>query len=118
MVRGGRLEYGRSTVALRLHEAAYGLAPNGDGHGLGRWDWSFGLERIRLPSAVGIELWMPLWAPCVAVSLATAWLWRLDRRRPPGACPKCGYDLTGNTTGVCPECGAPFRLKPPSPTAK
>jgi hypothetical protein len=22
-----------------------------------------------------------------------------------GACPKCGYDLTGNLSGVCPECG-------------
>ena len=20
-------------------------------------------------------------------------------------CPRCGYDLTGNTSGVCPECG-------------
>ncbi|HPM24999.1 MAG TPA: hypothetical protein PLP66_13915 [Phycisphaerae bacterium] len=25
--------------------------------------------------------------------------------RPHGHCPKCGYDLTGNTSGVCPECG-------------
>lgn len=23
----------------------------------------------------------------------------------PGACSKCGYDLTGNVSGVCPECG-------------
>jgi hypothetical protein len=22
-----------------------------------------------------------------------------------GFCDQCGYDLTGNTTGVCPECG-------------
>jgi hypothetical protein len=22
-------------------------------------------------------------------------------------CRKCGYDLTGNTSGACPECGAP-----------
>ena len=26
-------------------------------------------------------------------------------RRRRGLCPACGYDLTGNTTGVCPECG-------------
>ncbi|HEY3241814.1 MAG TPA: hypothetical protein VGM03_00555 [Phycisphaerae bacterium] len=25
---------------------------------------------------------------------------------PPGHCSACGYDLTGNTSGVCPECGA------------
>jgi hypothetical protein len=24
-----------------------------------------------------------------------------------GRCPRCGYDLTGNTSGVCPECGEP-----------
>jgi rubrerythrin len=23
-------------------------------------------------------------------------------------CPGCGYNLTGNLSGVCPECGAPF----------
>ena len=27
------------------------------------------------------------------------------RRRRKGLCLKCGYDLTGNVTGVCPECG-------------
>ena len=24
---------------------------------------------------------------------------------PPGHCQKCGYNLTGNVSGVCPECG-------------
>lgn len=27
------------------------------------------------------------------------------RRRRPGACRRCGYDLTGNASGRCPECG-------------
>jgi hypothetical protein len=31
---------------------------------------------------------------------------RRHRRRKRGLCLKCGYDLTGNVTGVCPECGA------------
>ena len=26
-----------------------------------------------------------------------------------GQCPRCGYDLTGNTSGVCPECGGQVR---------
>ncbi len=26
-------------------------------------------------------------------------------RRECGLCVACGYDLTGNTSGVCPECG-------------
>ena len=28
------------------------------------------------------------------------------RRRGKGLCLECGYNLTGNVTGVCPECGA------------
>lgn len=29
-----------------------------------------------------------------------------------GVCPYCDYDLTGNTSGVCPECGAPTPQAP------
>ena len=50
---------------------------------------------------------VPLWIPFVLIGLPTAWLWRRDRRRPrPGCCAACGYDLTGNVSGRCPECGA------------
>ncbi|HXE51970.1 MAG TPA: hypothetical protein VN541_03100 [Tepidisphaeraceae bacterium] len=27
-------------------------------------------------------------------------------------CARCGYDLTGNTSGVCPECGTPVPRNP------
>ena len=30
--------------------------------------------------------------------------WR-PYRHPPNHCRRCGYNLTGNTSGVCPECG-------------
>jgi predicted RNA-binding Zn-ribbon protein involved in translation (DUF1610 family) len=29
-------------------------------------------------------------------------------RRGPPRCAKCGYNLTGNVSGVCPECGTPI----------
>lgn len=30
------------------------------------------------------------------------------------ACVRCGYDLRGNVSGTCPECGMPiFRGEPP-----
>lgn len=52
-------------------------------------------------SMVGI----PAWYPIVPLLLATIVLFYADRRRiPPGHC-RCGYNLTGNTTGRCPECG-------------
>jgi hypothetical protein len=28
--------------------------------------------------------------------------------RPDGACRTCGYNLTGNVSGICPECGEPI----------
>jgi hypothetical protein len=39
---------------------------------------------------------------------------RTSRRRrvAAGACPRCGYSLTGNTSGVCPECGTPIQKTP------
>jgi predicted RNA-binding Zn-ribbon protein involved in translation (DUF1610 family) len=30
---------------------------------------------------------------------------RRARKVPPGLCVSCHYDLTGNVSGVCPECG-------------
>jgi len=27
-------------------------------------------------------------------------------------CPSCGYNLRGNTSGTCPECGAPIPTPP------
>lgn len=33
-----------------------------------------------------------------------------ERRRLRGLCTQCEYDLTGNVSGVCPECGTPIRL--------
>lgn len=41
--------------------------------------------------------------------LPVAWLtWRLLLRRMPrdAHCPVCAYNLTGNVSGICPECGA------------
>ncbi len=47
----------------------------------------------------------PLWVPFIPFAIPTAFLFYRDRRRPrPGHCP-CGYDLTGNESGTCPECG-------------
>ena len=50
----------------------------------------------------------PAWAitaPLFLLGLPT--VRRLRRRPLPGCCHACGYDLTGNTSGVCPECGTP-----------
>ena len=62
-----------------------------------------------LPSAGpgGCEYSVPLWMPLLLVAAPTILLWRHDRRRIPlHCCQGCGYDLTGNTSGRCSECGA------------
>jgi len=49
---------------------------------------------------------LPLWMPFVILAIPTVLLWWRDCRSiPPGHCQQCGYDLTGNVSGVCPECG-------------
>ena len=48
---------------------------------------------------------LPPRLPLVLMVLATSLLWRLVPRYPSGCCKECGYDLTGNVTGVCSECG-------------
>lgn len=48
---------------------------------------------------------LPIWMGVAFLTLIAALLaWR-DRPIPHGRCRRCGYDLTGNTSGVCPECG-------------
>jgi hypothetical protein len=55
-------------------------------------------------------LLIPFWAVALAALGATVWAWLAYRRRRdrdlPGHCRACGYDLKGNVSGVCPECGA------------
>lgn len=51
---------------------------------------------------VSVPLWL-LFLCSIAVA-APLWL-TADRKRPAHGCIRCKYDLTGNTSGVCPECG-------------
>ncbi len=64
---------------------------------------------------------LPFWCLFLVTAAPTACFWILGRERPKqGACLNCDYDLTGNVTGRCPECGKEFdvrtilnRIKPP-----
>ena len=43
-----------------------------------------------------------------AVGFPTAIMWWRDRRPKAGFCKVCKYDLTGNVSGTCPECGTEY----------
>jgi hypothetical protein len=60
---------------------------------------------IRDPHLHAVEWEVPLWLLLMVCALPASWLSRLECRvQAPGAC-RCDYDLTGNTSGTCPECG-------------
>lgn len=60
---------------------------------------------------LGISTWI-LAALLSIIPFRAAWMaWH--RRIPPGLCQGCEYDLTGNESGVCPECGTNVRKKLP-----
>jgi len=82
----------------------------------------YGDVTYRMASYSGVQttsqghVRIPLWGPMVlfllypAINLVRGPLRRWRRRRK-GLCLRCGYDLRGNASGVCPECGLPM-LKP------
>ena len=64
----------------------------------------------------GFYVVLPLWIPVAILAIypAASLLFRLPGRtmryrRMHGLCLRCGYDLTGNTSGKCPECATPVQ---------
>lgn len=57
----------------------------------------------RAAAPPGSETIFPLWLILIPLAFPAV---RCLRKRPlPGHCRKCNYNLTGNVTGICPECG-------------
>ncbi len=86
-------------TAMIVHDYMAVTLVSADTHsfGLSRWNWwGVGLYPI---------IHLPLYAVFLAVAVPTLLVWRFwPKPVKPGHC-RCGYDLTGNTSGVCPECG-------------
>lgn len=77
-----------------IHKAAFGVLIIVTISTMGYWDDSSGTTTIVIASAVG--LWgLICWH---------AW-WSARHAAPTGLCLHCDYNLTGNVSGQCPECG-------------
>jgi hypothetical protein len=59
------------------------------------FDWTIGSYYLEVP----------LWLVVSGASAAASVMWLFRRIVPSGHCNQCGYDLTGNVSGTCPECG-------------
>jgi len=124
--------------ALRLH-VNYKINPGEGGTyrhvsvGPIEFDWNPAVyvtlpcERGELPDSASDEerarwllhdakTWIavPFWLPAPLFAAYPFWAfvrgpWRRRRRKAKGLCLRCGYDLTGNVTGVCSECGRSVR---------
>lgn len=63
-------------------------------------------ERLAIqPIPIGFACNVVFYATTSWLVIAAASRWRVSRRRRSGRCVRCGYNLTGNTDGLCPECG-------------
>jgi hypothetical protein len=67
--------------------------------------WAEVATRPPQPKYLGF-IDIPLLGVLILLAIPTVLLWWADRRRiAPGHCRNCGYDMTGNVSGRCPECG-------------
>ena len=68
---------------------------------IGQWWPSWG----QTPGTAYRFVALPLWPLVVLLAVWMIIRWRRDVARRPGHCPTCGFDLPGNESGTCPECG-------------
>jgi hypothetical protein len=82
------------------------------------WWGTFGYRRSLDGLSVGLNV--PMWESVLVFSIYPAVAFvrtrlRHRHRRMHNLCLHCGYNLTGNVTGRCPECGAEVESMPGNP---
>jgi len=76
-------------------------------------DFGFEMPYIEILGLDRGWLALPCWLLLLIFGIPTGLLWTFrERDLPPNACEHCGYDLTGNVSGRCPECGTPLQEPP------
>jgi hypothetical protein len=65
----------------------------------------FGLVLPSIAYGGTIQYRLPLWILLLISAIPAPFVWGGSHRTSLGHCPRCNYNLTGNTSGICPECG-------------
>lgn len=80
----------------------------GHGFAVGRAELAYN----SVPDELFVEGVLPCWLVAICLTSVALPIWRRIRREweawqetSAGRCAGCGYDLRGNVSGVCPECG-------------
>jgi hypothetical protein len=117
--------YGGTVFYSRVRPPVVSLGGRSGGEGVGRPDevdvlglhvrrghWMIVPDGDVAPHR--LVVWFPGWWPAALAGVVPiSWLWlcvRDRRRRRPGCCAACGYDLRA-TPERCPECGAVARVE-------
>lgn len=110
------LHYERWRLGFNVYDGGvtfwYVKAPDGRGQGFRVNDVTIRSHSWipQLPGAYSNPresfFWLPFWIPLSLLTPATTVLFWKSRKCRPGECSACGYNLSGNISGRCPECGA------------
>lgn len=93
---------------LLLHAPQMWWSPMKPGHSLRLETSRFALDGVDFSRGATPDIWgvtIPLWLPFLLVACPTVIAWRHRSPAAEGQCINCRYDLTGNRSGRCPECG-------------
>ena len=106
--------YSYANSAVQQH---YDFAEASFGRSIDSHDYSFSFKRreVTMPGGNSLtltSLTFPHWLLVSLLAMLPVSRFFVDRirnwnRRRKGLCLACGYDLTGSTSTVCSECGAP-----------
>ena len=116
---GGELfvhpRFSKGRLRIRCCQVIPGAPLPGEGSGplLGFYYQRTGDDRYEAGTFVERNVYLPVWFlilltlpyPIVIFVRGPYHRYRRYRRRKKGLCLKCAYNLRGNVSGICPECG-------------
>ena len=113
-VSGGGFEFEKSAYSPDPSDLGWHLLDNFNDYPDPDRTW-----RIDVLENGPFHLVFPCWSVLLLSSLLPVW-WAIRARAKPAMnrskCSNCGYNLTGNLSGVCPECGTKLPTNPEAVT--